>query len=86
MDNFMKMKKMQKIKEKQQRLDNVDTGLTKKSDSEDFKNTFFISKTVEPNEIGQPKRMATFGEMLKFWDNFNEQLYKRIIFIRYHNA
>ena len=45
-----------------------------------------IGKSVEPPEIGRPNRMATLGEMLKVWDHVNEDLYKRLIFIRYHNA
>jgi len=38
-----------------------------------------IGKSVIPSEVGHPIKMATIGEMLKFWPNFDQALYNDII-------
>lgn len=76
-------------KERQDNPDDVYASLAKQrvdTIPDYHKGVVCIGKSVEPKEIGQPNRMATLGEMLKVWDHVNEELYKRLIFIRYHNA
>lgn len=42
-----------------------------------------IAWTIMPEFVDQPRKIATLGEMIEFWDHINEDLYKRIIYIKY---